>query len=213
MCVRHPLHASFFVEKLWSYFIPVPPSADERRALEAAYVGSGWSVRPVLEAILLHPQLHAGPSMVKPPIVFLAGLLRALRRAVDTEAWIWLSDHAGQRLFMPPDVSGWDAARWLDTSTVRGRWEYVTYALRGREIQGDSFDEYDPAETPEQALGAARAAWGDPSLTTETAAALTAFAASCVTPDMPMWKQRSYRALRQNALRQLVACSPDLQVA
>ena len=28
LVLEHPLHASFFVRKLWSYFIPVPPSAD-----------------------------------------------------------------------------------------------------------------------------------------------------------------------------------------
>ena len=30
---------------------------------------------------------------------------------------------------------------------------------------------------------------------------------------MPSWQQNQYRALRQNALRQLIYCSPDLQVA
>ena len=25
LCVEHPLHASFFVTKLWGYFIPTPP--------------------------------------------------------------------------------------------------------------------------------------------------------------------------------------------
>src|SRR6185437_1839628 len=27
LVVDHPLHASFFVAKLWSYFVPVPPEA------------------------------------------------------------------------------------------------------------------------------------------------------------------------------------------
>ena len=80
LCITHPLHPSFFVEKLWSYFIPTPPSASDRAALESLYVSSGYQVRPVLEAILLHPDLHAGPRMVKPPVVLLAGLMRALRR-------------------------------------------------------------------------------------------------------------------------------------
>ena len=39
MCVEHPLHPSFFVSKLWSYFIPTPPSdADTRRRSSALYV-------------------------------------------------------------------------------------------------------------------------------------------------------------------------------
>jgi uncharacterized protein (DUF1800 family) len=213
LCIQHPLHPSFFVSKLWGYFIPVPPSAAERQALELAYVASGYQVRPVLEAILLHPQLHAGPRMVKPPIVFLAGMLRTLRSPIDDEAWWWLSQISGQRLFLPPDVAGWDSERWLDTGTVRGRWEVVNYALRSRYIQGPPYNEYDATETPEQALAKALAFWGNPALTAETAAALTAFAASCVNSSMPAWQQRQYRAGRQNALRQLVFSSPDLQVS
>ncbi|MGH2713314.1 MAG: DUF1800 domain-containing protein, partial [Thermoleophilaceae bacterium] len=213
MCVRHPMHASFFLDKLWSYFVPVPPSAGDRAALEQLYVQSGWEVRPVVEAILLHPQLHEGPRMVKPPVVFLAGMLRALRRAIDTEAWIWLCEGAGQRLFYPPDVSGWDDSRWLDTSTVRGRWELVGRALRGRELQGGAITGYDIAETPEQAVALARSSWGDPQLTGETAGVLTAFAAAAVAGTLASWQQRQYRGLRQNALRHLLYFSPDLQTS
>ena len=87
----------------------------------------------------------------------LAGLLRALQRSVDGEYWIWYSENAGQRLFFPPDVSGWDDSRWLDTSTVRGRFELVSRALTGRVLDGDAVDDYDETETPEQARGRARA--------------------------------------------------------
>ena len=37
LCVSHPMHASFFVQKLWGYFIPVAPDAHTQRALEAVY--------------------------------------------------------------------------------------------------------------------------------------------------------------------------------
>ena len=69
---------------------------------------SGFAIRPVVEAILKHPQLYNGPRMVKPPVVYLAGMLRARRRGIDTEAWTWLSNQAGQQLFYPPNVAGWD---------------------------------------------------------------------------------------------------------
>ena len=154
MCVRHPMHPSFFVSKLWSYFIPVPPSDGDRAALETLYVSSGYQVRPLLEAILLHPQLHAGPRMVKPPAVFVAGMLRALRRAVDTDAWVWLMEGAGQRLFYPPDVAGWNDERWLDTSTVRGRWEIVGSGLYPRQLTDAQIEAWDPAETADDRRGA-----------------------------------------------------------
>jgi hypothetical protein len=34
-----------------------------------------------------------------------------------------------------------------------------------------------------------------------------------VNGSLPLWQQKQYRAARQNALRQLIYCSPDLQVA
>ena len=85
LCVTHPKHASFFVDKLWSYFIPVAPSASERAALESTYVSSGYAIRPIVEAILVHPQLIKAPRMVKPPAVYLAGSAPE-RRAIDTTA-------------------------------------------------------------------------------------------------------------------------------
>ncbi len=213
MIVRHPMHASHFVSKLWGYFIPTPPPANHLAELTHLYVSSGWQVRPVLEAILLHPDLHTGPRMVKPPVVFAAGMLRALRRPVDIASWAWLSELTGQFLFRPPDVSGWDDARWLDTGTVRGRWEYVRYGIDPYHLEGTAFSEYDPTETADAAVTTARAFWGNPALTPETVAGLTSFAAGCVNASLPMWQQKQYRAARQNALRQLIYCSPDLQVA
>ena len=70
--------------------------------------------------------------MVKPPIVYLAGILRALGRGIDNEAWVWLSDDMGQMLFWPPNVAGWDDNRWLDTSRMRARWEAVYLRARDR---------------------------------------------------------------------------------
>jgi uncharacterized protein (DUF1800 family) len=212
MCIRHRLHPSFFVAKLWSYFIPTPPPASDQRALESLYVSSGYQVRPVLEAILLHPQLYTGPRMVKPPVVFLAGLLRRLQRAVDGEYWIWYSENAGQRLFYPPDVSGWDDSRWLDTATVRGRFELVSRALSGRVLTGDAVDDYDATETPQTAVAAARAWAGAPSLSPETVSVLTGFAANALA-GATGWQQSTYRGLRQNALRQLILASPDWQTS
>ena len=143
------------------------------RRSSTLYVSSGYQVRPVLEAILLHPDLHSGPRMVKPPVVLVAGLLRTLQRSIDGEYWIWYSENAGQRLFFPPDVSGWDDSRWLDTSTVRGRFELVSRALPAGCWTGDAVDDYDETETPEQAVAAARAWAHDPNLSGETVGRLT----------------------------------------
>ena len=91
---------------------------------------SDYEVRPVVAAILRHPALYEGPRMVKSPVLYTAGLLRAHRPPRSTStAWTWLDSMAGQQLFYPPNVGGWDDTRWLDTATWRGRWWIAQYAL------------------------------------------------------------------------------------
>ena len=78
-----------------------------------------------------------GPRMVKPPVVYIAGLLRALRPRDRHRRWAWLMDMSGQTLFAPPNVAGWDDTRWIDTATWRGRWMAANYALEGRTLDPD----------------------------------------------------------------------------
>jgi hypothetical protein len=209
LCVEHPLHASFFVEKLWSYFIPAPPSTAVRDQLVGTYAGSGWQIRPVLEAILTSPEFYEGPPMVKPPVVHLASMLRALGRPIDTEAWVYICEMAGQQLFWPPNVSGWDDDRWLDTSTMRARWLMVTYALE--EVAPDTWNEpYNPTETADEALARAIASWGAPALRDEHRAELLELAKRSEKLIVANWQKGPYRAMRQNALLQLIGVSPDL---
>ncbi|HSO02256.1 MAG TPA: DUF1800 family protein, partial [Gaiellaceae bacterium] len=208
LCLRHPKHASFFVDKLWRSFVPAEPDAGTRRSLEAAY-RKDFQVRPVLEAILRHPALYTGPRMVKPPAVYTAGLLRGIGRGVDTQAWSWLASGTGQRLFMPPNVSGWDDERWLDTATFRGRWDVANHASRPFALTDKQAASL-PAE-PAALVDGAIAFWGSPTLRPETRAALVAFATRAMADADARWKRTSYRFLTANALRQLVAVSPDLQ--
>jgi uncharacterized protein (DUF1800 family) len=208
LCLDHPSHPSFFVDKLWGYFVPVAPDAASRRSLIALYERD-FQILPVVEAILRHPALYTGPRMVKPPVVYTAGLLRALGRSVDTLAWAWLSGQSGQRLFRPPNVSGWDDERWLDTATFRGRWEVANYASRPYALT-DKQAEALPSE-PKALVEAAIAFWGSPTLRPETRAALIGFATKAMSDADSKWKRTSYRFLTANALRQLIAVSPDLQ--
>jgi hypothetical protein len=210
LCVTHPLHPSFMVGKLWGYFIAVPPPAGELRALERTYVDSGFEVRPLVEAILRHPLLYAGPPMVIPPAVYCAGLLRALGRTITTNAWAWIGEQTGQRLFEPPNVAGWDYSHWLDTSRWSGRFTAVNYALQGTVI--DSNDRHYPVhETPSQAVASALAHWGNPRLSATARGHLLSFSRQAQRTIKADWEAVTYRILRQNALRGLIPISPDWQ--
>jgi hypothetical protein len=210
LCLEHPLHASFFVDKLWSYFVPQPPSSDTRNALVSLYTSGDYAIRPVVEAILMHPDFYLGPPMVKPPVVFLASLLRSIGRFVDTDSWYWLCEMMGQQLFWPPNVAGWDDTRWLDTSRMRARWLTATYAVNDRDINPWATNAYDPNEQPSPALDAALALWDYPPLRSEHHNELLSFSQNAFPASLASWQRAPYRAMRQNALRQLIAISPDM---
>ena len=212
--VEHRLHASFFVEKLWSYFVPAAPSKSTKRALIQKYLKNGRKIRPVVEAILMHPDLYRGPAMVKPPVVFAAGLMRSLKMTIKKEDWIWLGDSAGQRLFEPPNVSGWDDDRWLDTSTTRARWLMVTIALEDRAAEAWNEDKpYSTTEGTREALNKALGTYGWPAMRAEHQKELISLAKRTQALITDEWQEGPYRALRQNALLQLIAVSPDMQLS
>ncbi|HTA14653.1 MAG TPA: DUF1800 domain-containing protein, partial [Solirubrobacteraceae bacterium] len=216
LCVSHPLHASFFVTKLWGYFIPSQPSEATLASLQGVYVSSGYSIRAVVEAILQHPDFYGGPELLTPPVVYNAGLLRSISRPIDTTSWAWLSANAGQQLFYPPNVSGWDFTRWLDTSTAKARWEmasYVTSKTYPNPWPAEGQPEYSATEDPATALASALGYWANPLLSSETEQCIAAFAQSCLEGPLADWEQSPYRAMRQNALRMLIATAPDMQVS
>jgi len=208
LCLQHPKHASFFVQKLWSYFVPTAPDHETEAALERIY-REHLLVRPVVQAILMHPALYTGQRMVKPPIVHVAGLLRRIGAGITSTDWAWIGSLSGQQLFYPPNVAGWDDARWLDTATYRGRWIAVQRILQDRRL--------DPAKSKpadaETVLKHALAFWHDPALSPGTHAALLHFAKTALGDAKATWQRAQYPALVENALRQLIAVSPDLQTS
>src|SRR3954468_23546981 len=112
--------------------------------------------------MLMHPRLYTGPRMVKSPILYTAGLLRARQKRVAGVPWAWYTGLAGQQLFGPPNVAGWDDDAWLDTSSLFGRLQIVDQVI-GKDLR-DGETEKVPADA-EALLKEARLFWGEPTLT------------------------------------------------
>ena len=213
LCLENPYHASFFVTKLWSYFVPTPPDQATQASLQKLYLDSNYGIAPVVEAILKHPAFYADRAMVKPPAVYCAGLLRCYGQGVTTDSWGWLGGQAGQQLFYPPNVSGWDDSSWLDTSTWRARSHMVAYITRDSYVEPWDGPKYDETEDAATAVTRALKHLGNPTLSTEMRDALLKFAGSCLPKPMQSWEQGPFRALRQNALRHLILTCSDWQAA
>jgi uncharacterized protein (DUF1800 family) len=211
LCLAHPKHASFFVGKLWSYFVPVAPDARTLAGLESLY-RADHQLGPVLEAILGHPALHTGPRMVKPPIVLTAGLLRRIGAGITTTDWAWIGQLAGQQLFYPPNVAGWDDTRWLDTATFRGRWIGVQRIVEDHRLD----PAHPPAGEPSGAdalLARGLAFWRVDALSDGSKAALLDYVRTALGDARQSWKKSQYPVLIENALRQLVPMTTDLQTS
>jgi uncharacterized protein (DUF1800 family) len=207
LALNHPDHPAYFVSKLWSYFSPARLPKADARAAAALYVSSGRQIRPLVEAMLMHPLIYDGPRLVKPPIVQIAGMLRGIDRYVDTDAWAWESSQAGQMPFYPPNVSGWDATRWLNTDTWLARFNLTNQMIPPTRV-------LDPAKAkvaadPQAMTRSAIAFWGAPTLSPATHAALQSYARTAIASATADWERQQYPALIVNGLRALVVASPD----
>lgn len=208
--VDHPLHPSFVVTKLWSYFVPTAPSAATVDSLAGLYRSSGEQILPVVAAILKHPDLYRGPSMVKPPVVYVSGLLRARGMGITSDVWAWGLQAAGQMLGEPPNVAGWNDNAWLNTTTHAMRWLAAHELVRSDQAQPSDYP--GGIETPAQAIAAALSFWDNPPISVDHMTALQSVAKQ----EWSGWADGSrsqFLAVRQNALRQMVVCAPDAQVS
>ena len=87
---------------------------------------------PVLRGILGHPLIFeslAEPNLVKPPVVYLVGVLRQLGAPMKGNYMTGALTSMQQRPYRPPNVAGWEGGMaWLNTNTVQGRFDAVVRA-------------------------------------------------------------------------------------
>jgi uncharacterized protein (DUF1800 family) len=204
LVLGHGAHAPFLVSKLWGEFHSAALDDGTRAALVAAYASNGFQLRPLLEKILTDPRLFDSidePNLIKPPIVYAVGAMRALGAGVADAAAAEHLDSMGQVPYFPPTVAGWEGGlSWLNTNTALARFAFVA-ALVGKATIDDV-----KGETPVAAVSRAHAAAGTPWLADGTKAALRDYAtrAASSTP--------AARRERQLVLRTLILAGPDAQV-
>jgi Protein of unknown function (DUF1800) len=204
LVLSRPAHPAFIVNALWSEFIVPPPSAATLKSLTHLYTSGGTRLKPVLQAILTNPALFESlnePDMVKPPVVYVVGAMRAMGLQVtDTTASDNL-DAMGQLPYFPPTVAGWEGGlSWLNTDTALARFGFLSELLQQAKITDV------PGETPAGAYARAYAAVGSPWLAAGTQKVIKGYAAAAQssTPER--------RINRQITLRALILAGPDAQV-
>ena len=215
MVVEHPMHPSFFVAQAVELLRPEragrrtsPPSSSSSTSSSGLPDPAGARGDPVLAAALRRARGWSSRRPCSWPGMLRAPQARDHRRTRGTGC----SPAAASGLYYPPDVSGWDDKRWLDTNTIARRaGTPSTTALDGTTI-ADRRRGRLPGRDAAEALAAARAFWGDPTLTR----ARRGRAAATFAARRDRRRRRSapaLRAQRQNALRQLIAAPPTTRPA
>jgi uncharacterized protein (DUF1800 family) len=204
LVLARPAHPAFLITELWNEFVVGAPDPATLNRLIVTYAYSGLQLKPLIAAILTHPALFASldePDMIKPPIVYVVGAMRALGQPItDTTAADYL-DGMGQLPYFPPNVSGWEGGlSWLNTNTALARFLFVSALLANTTITDV------PGETAAAAYDRAYVAAGRPWLAGGTQSALRGFAQTAPSSGASQRKQR------QLALRALMLAGPDAQV-
>jgi uncharacterized protein (DUF1800 family) len=223
--LAHPEHAPFLIRKLWAEFIAGPIPQATLDSLVAQYRGGGFKLRPVLRGILSHPQLLeslAEPNLVKPPVVYAAGVLRALGVPLKGNRLRTSLNAMQQQPYRPPNVAGWEGGlSWLNTNTVQARFDFVTQAqyMKYSNYYRNTETPVPPAsinhppdvtgETPQEVFERAYASVNRPWLSDATRAALIEWAG---TPKAVPTATAAGRRQRFYALQAMILGGPDGQV-
>jgi uncharacterized protein (DUF1800 family) len=221
--LERDVHPQFLIRKLWSEFIASPIPQATLDSLIGAYLGSSpkYQLRPVIRAILMHPLIFESPeepNLVKPPIVYMVGVLRMLasplRHGGSSNLQSAMNDMQ-QRIYQPPNVAGWEGGlSWFNTNTVQGRFamitraqylRYTTYYLATGTVSSTPVADVNP-ETPEAVVERAHLSVNRPWISQSTRDALIAWAGTAATNTANNRRQRFY------ALQQMILGGPDGQV-
>ena len=213
----HPSHKQYLIRKLWGEFIATPIPDGTLAELSAIY-SPNEPLRPLLQAILTHPLIFESldePNLVKPPIVYLVGILRSLGAPMKGNYMTGALTNMQQRPYRPPNVAGWEGGMsWLNTNTVQGRFDaavraqFLMYSNSTNSYPRPALVEVagPPGETPEALLGRAYDSVGRPWLSAGTRSALLAYAAAAPTGTVQQRRQRFY------TVQALLLGGPDGQV-
>ena len=214
LCIAHPQHAPFLVSKLWEYFVGTPIAPSARKRLAGVYRHGGHRIAPVVREILEHRALYRAldaPDLVKPPVVYIAGALRACGEGVTRSNWVYLLDSMGQLPFRPPSVAGWDwGTAWLSTNTMHVRFDAANVLLQGR--RGVRDGSTPKGDSPREAVARARAAVGRPWTSRATDDQLLKLATRLLSAPVAEHQVQARADMCQRALRQLLLTGPDAQV-
>ncbi|MGE0600238.1 MAG: DUF1800 domain-containing protein [Dehalococcoidia bacterium] len=139
--LEQPATGRFITSRLFSEFAYRDPDDETVDELVKVWDTSNHNVKEVVRAILVSDEFYsqrAYRSLVRSPIEFMVGAVRALELETD---WLTIEQTASamdQQLYEPPSVAGWPGGEaWLSSGTFFGRVNFLDaslYARNGRPL-------------------------------------------------------------------------------
>lgn len=133
-----PASARFVVASLWSHLAYPVTTTDKVVAELAPAYAADLDVSALVAAIFNHPGFvspEARTGLVKQPVEYVVGALRALGLGADSPALLAALDQLGQVPFAPPSVGGWPQNDyWLSTASALTRLRLADRLVAGADI-------------------------------------------------------------------------------
>jgi uncharacterized protein (DUF1800 family) len=153
LLMSQPANPHFIASRVWFRFAsPNPVPADTLSRLTAAY-GAGRDLTALARAVFDDPVFTAPASsassnpsaryaLVKQPVEYVVGVLRALKIAPPTDGAAKDSavlraalNGLGQLPFLPPNVGGWPSGTlWLTTAATQARIVFADWAAKAGDL-------------------------------------------------------------------------------
>ncbi|WP_299884721.1 DUF1800 domain-containing protein [uncultured Lacinutrix sp.] len=132
---KAPLIANFICKKLYKYF--VSPNVNDTIVSQMASVFVvDFNISNVLRTLFKSEHFFNTLSLgtqIKSPYDLTINYLKITGFSITDEfksSLMYLSGVAGQNLFNPVDVAGWQGNHdWINSSTLTGRWEIMQYMI------------------------------------------------------------------------------------
>jgi uncharacterized protein (DUF1800 family) len=138
IATTHPVCAPHVVARLWSRLArPARPDDIVVQELAAGFA-EDLDIGALLARLFLHPEFRSVETkqgLVRMPIDFVVGTLRALSSTVPDAGLLGALKGLAQVPFAPPDVSGWPANEaWLSTSSAQVRLRFALAVAGGSDL-------------------------------------------------------------------------------
>ncbi len=138
---RQQATAKFFCRELYREFIYITPDENFVSQLADLLRQNNYELKPVLSALLKSSYFHSEEirgAKIKNPVEFIVQTIRQFNVTTpDFNYMRQVAEDLEQKLFDPPNVSGWDGdKRWINTNTLPSRNIFTDSVVNGEKPNG-----------------------------------------------------------------------------